>query len=109
MLDLVYLYGIPQYITHSYATCHHHRDHTLTSPLPQDSHLRDGMAAEIVGKVKSDLSIQTLMATDFGADFGKSLHIFNANHELTSIADFAAAEAVVDATHRYKEIFYGDD
>lgn len=23
--------------------------------------------------------------------------------------DFAAVEAVVDATHRYKEIFYGDD
>ena len=23
--------------------------------------------------------------------------------------DFKAAEAVVDATHRYKEIFYGDE
>jgi len=25
------------------------------------------------------------------------------------VLDFAAAEAVVEATHRYKEIFYGDD
>jgi hypothetical protein len=26
-----------------------------------------------------------------------------------TVTDFAAAEAVVEATHRYKEIFYGDD
>lgn len=26
-----------------------------------------------------------------------------------STIDLGAAEAVVDATHRYKEIFYGDD
>ncbi len=25
------------------------------------------------------------------------------------VLDFAAVDAVVDATHRYKEIFYGDD
>lgn len=38
----------------------------------QDSHLREGNAVEIVGKVKNDLSIQTLMATDFGDNFGNN-------------------------------------
>ncbi|KAE9965769.1 hypothetical protein BLS_006262 [Venturia inaequalis] len=65
---------------------------SITVHLTRDSHLRDGNAVEIVGKVKNDLSIQTLMATDFGDNF-----------------DFTAAEAVVDVTHRYKDIFYGDD
>jgi len=42
-----------------------------------------------VGKVNQDLSVKVLRATDLGRD-----------------VDFAAISAVVDATHRYKEIFY---
>jgi len=39
--------------------------------------------------VQQDLSVKVLQATDFGGNM-----------------DYAAADAVVDATHRYKEIFY---
>ncbi|TVY53336.1 Replication factor A protein 3 [Lachnellula cervina] len=66
---------------------------TVTAILNRDAHLSVGHAVEIVGKVQGDLSVRVLQSTDFGAerDF-----------------DFAAAEALVDATHRYKEIFYSD-
>ncbi|MCJ1259860.1 hypothetical protein MMC24_007699 [Lignoscripta atroalba] len=57
--------------------------------LGRDSHLTPNNAAEIVGKVNPDLSIKVFQATDFGSNI-----------------DYAAVEAVVDATHRYKEIFY---
>ncbi len=61
--------------------------------MKQDSHLTLNNAVEIVGKVQPDLSIKVFQATDFGDGI-----------------DFAAVEAVVDATHRYKEIFYeGND
>ncbi|TKA67597.1 hypothetical protein B0A49_01229 [Cryomyces minteri] len=60
--------------------------------LNRDSHLTLNHAVEIVGKVQNDLSVKVLASTDFGTNI-----------------DFAAVEAVVDATHRYKEIFYGDD
>ncbi|KAI9779719.1 MAG: hypothetical protein M1839_007217 [Geoglossum umbratile] len=57
--------------------------------LNRDSHLTVGHAFEIVGKVNADLTVKVLIATDFGERI-----------------DFNAVEAVVDATHRYKEIFY---
>ncbi|KAH7068286.1 ssDNA binding protein-like protein Ssb3 [Paraphoma chrysanthemicola] len=57
--------------------------------LTRDSHLAVGHAVEIIGKVDQNLHIKVQAATDFG----------------TSI-DFNAANAVVEATHRYKEIFY---
>ncbi|KAJ9638818.1 hypothetical protein H2201_005691 [Coniosporium apollinis] len=57
--------------------------------LNRDAHLTPNHAVEIIGKVQSDLSVRVLTSTDFGANI-----------------DFAAAEAVVDATHRYHEIFY---
>lgn len=41
--------------------------------------------------MNSDLSVRVLRATDWGRD-----------------VDFEAVKAVVDATHRYKEIFYGE-
>jgi len=50
-----------------------------------------GNAVEVVGKVNQDLSVKVLRATDLGRD-----------------VDFTAISAVVDATHRYKEIFYAE-
>ncbi|KAF8852646.1 replication factor A protein 3 [Acephala macrosclerotiorum] len=66
-------------------------DGNVTAHLNRDAHLTVGNAVEIVGKVNQDLSVKVLKATDLGRD-----------------VDFAAIGAVVDATHRYKEIFYTD-
>ncbi|KAB2573832.1 putative ssdna binding protein ssb3 protein [Lasiodiplodia theobromae] len=60
--------------------------------LNRDAHLTLNNAVEVIGKVNSDLSVRVLTSTDFGSNI-----------------DFTAAEAVVDATHRYKEIFYAED
>jgi replication factor A3 len=83
--------------------------------LPQDAHLTVGNAVEVVGKVNQDLSIKVLQATDMGTNFSASLFPLplreppdgwrGANGRL----DYAAENAVVDATHRYKEIFYNAD
>jgi len=66
-------------------------DGSVTAILNRDAHLTVGNAVEIVGKVGGDLSVRVLKATDLGSNF-----------------DFKANNAVVDATHRYKEIFYAD-
>ncbi|EOD44216.1 replication factor a protein 3 [Neofusicoccum parvum] len=60
--------------------------------LNRDAHLILNNAVEVIGKVNADLSVRVLTSTDFGTNI-----------------DFTAADAVVDATHRYKEIFYGQD
>ncbi|KAL8942992.1 MAG: hypothetical protein Q9216_001348 [Gyalolechia sp. 2 TL-2023] len=60
--------------------------------LNRDAHLTLNNAAEIIGKVQPDLSVKVFQAMDFGSNI-----------------DFKAVEAVVDATHRYKEIFYNAD
>ncbi|KAL5119899.1 hypothetical protein ACEQ8H_002261 [Pleosporales sp. CAS-2024a] len=57
--------------------------------LNRDSHLAVGHAIEIIGKVDGNLNVKVQACTDFG----------------TSI-DFNAANAVVEATHRHKDIFY---
>ncbi|KAF2278783.1 replication factor A protein 3 [Westerdykella ornata] len=59
--------------------------------LNRDCHLALNHAVEIIGKVDAKLSVKVQAATDFGTNI-----------------DFDAANAVVDATHRYKEIFYDD-
>ncbi|KAA8568007.1 hypothetical protein EYC84_008432 [Monilinia fructicola] len=69
-----------------------HLAHSVTLLLNRDSHLQVGNAIEIVGKVNQDLSVKVLKATDFGTNF-----------------DFAAMNALVDANHRYKEIWYNDN
>ncbi|KAK4930785.1 hypothetical protein LTR66_009697 [Elasticomyces elasticus] len=61
----------------------------ITVYLNRDAHLQQNHAVEVIGKVQNDLSVKVFTSTDFGTDI-----------------DFAAVEAVVDATHRYKEIFY---
>ncbi|EUC33053.1 hypothetical protein COCVIDRAFT_110532 [Bipolaris victoriae FI3] len=60
--------------------------------LTRDSHLTVGHAVEIIGKVDQNLHVKVQAATDFGTG-----------------VDFDAANAVVDVTHRYKEIFYDDN
>ncbi|KAF2643957.1 replication factor A protein 3 [Massarina eburnea CBS 473.64] len=57
--------------------------------LNRDCHLAVGHAVEVIGKVDGNLQLRVQAATDLG----------------TSI-DYAAANAVVEATHRHKEIFY---
>ncbi|OAL48988.1 replication factor A protein 3 [Pyrenochaeta sp. DS3sAY3a] len=57
--------------------------------LNRDSHLAVGHAVEIIGKVDQNLNIKVQAATDFGTNI-----------------DFNAANAVVEATHRHKAIFY---
>ncbi|KAH6724293.1 replication factor A protein 3 [Leptodontidium sp. 2 PMI_412] len=64
-------------------------DGIVTAHLNRDAHLTVGHAVEIVGKVNQDLSVKVLIAFDMGRDF-----------------DYEVYKAVVDATHRYKEIFY---
>ncbi|KAI9803179.1 MAG: hypothetical protein M1825_001970 [Sarcosagium campestre] len=61
----------------------------ITALLNNDAHLTLNNAVELLCKVNSDLSVKVIRATDFGSDI-----------------DFKAVAAVVDATHRYREIFY---
>ena len=68
-----------------------------------------GLAVEIIGKVQNDLSVRVMASTDMGPE--GSIGMFTGvceglNRGLTRFADFDAVEAVVDATHRYSEIFY---
>ncbi|KAL2075485.1 hypothetical protein VTL71DRAFT_428 [Oculimacula yallundae] len=63
----------------------------VTAHLNRDAHLTVGHAVEIVGKVNQDLSVKVLMAVDMGKDF-----------------DYGVYREVVEATHRYKEIFYSE-
>jgi len=66
-------------------------DGAVTAHLNRDSHLTVGNWVEVVGKVNGDLSVRVLVSRDLGRD-----------------VDFEAVKAVVDATHRYKEIFYSE-
>ncbi|KAF2216527.1 hypothetical protein CERZMDRAFT_93816 [Cercospora zeae-maydis SCOH1-5] len=59
-----------------------------------DCHLQNNHAFEFIGKVQQDLSIRVLASTDLGPEGN---------------IDFNAIDAVVDATHRYHEIFYAKD
>ncbi|MCJ1461941.1 hypothetical protein MMC07_000541 [Pseudocyphellaria aurata] len=85
--------------------------------LNRDAHLTLHNAVELVGKVQPDLSIKVFQATDFGDKIvsttpSQSLKVSGVAAQLALqltlvlSLDFAAVEALVDATHRYKEIFY---
>jgi len=62
----------------------------ITLILSRDSHLRMGETVEIIGKVTSELAIKVMQVSDVGE------------------VDTNAYAAVVDATLRVKDIFYGD-
>ncbi|PNS17625.1 hypothetical protein CAC42_3020 [Sphaceloma murrayae] len=60
--------------------------------LNRDAHLAMNNAVEVIGKVDKDLSVRVLVSTDFGSNI-----------------DYSIFDAVVDATHRYHDIFYDKD
>jgi replication factor A3 len=66
-------------------------DGAVTLILNRDAHLTNGHAVQVVGKVNPDLSIKVLSAQDLGSDVDLSLYA-----------------AVVEATHRCKQIFVFD-
>ena len=86
------------------------RRRTADSILVQDSHLTQNNAAEVIGKVQMDLSIKVLQATDFGTNFGTGSYLPWAYSRSPLLmqwrSDYAAADGVVEATHRYRNIFY---
>lgn len=59
--------------------------------LTRDCHLTENQGVEIVGKVDQNLHIKALQSTPLGPS-----------------VDYESVAAVVNATHRYKEIFYDD-
>jgi replication factor A3 len=62
---------------------------------------------EIIGKVDGNLNVKVQAATDFGTNIGKWIlrgGKWNVNADM--FQDFNAANAVVEATHRHKAIFY---
>lgn len=66
-----------------------------------------------MGKVNQDLTVKLLKATDFGLNFGTFAHLsgclYCVGEERGLLwVDYNAANAVVDATHRYKDMFYAD-
>ncbi|KAK2754528.1 hypothetical protein FQN54_006929 [Arachnomyces sp. PD_36] len=76
-------------------TCGSHGDVTLI--LARDSHLQMGRVVEVVGKVVpvdgsgGGLGVRVLGTLDWGKE---------------GDVDYKIYEQVVDATHRFKEIFY---
>jgi len=80
----------------------------------QDSHLAIGHAVEIIGKVDGNLKVKVQAATDFGTGIGTLAFLPSFHSQILAdtsgpVADFEAANAVVEATHRHKEIFYDGD
>ncbi|KAK6509487.1 hypothetical protein TWF481_004230 [Arthrobotrys musiformis] len=63
---------------------------TVAIHLDADTNVKiPGHVVEIIGKVNPDHSVKEFVSSDFGA-----------------YADLAAIEAVVQATHTYRELFY---
>ncbi|PHH62610.1 hypothetical protein CDD81_6844 [Ophiocordyceps australis] len=63
-------------------------DGAVTVHLDRDAHLINGHGVQVIGKVNPDLSIKVLTSRPLGPD-----------------VDYALCTAVVEATHRHKEIF----
>jgi replication factor A3 len=92
--------------------------------LNRDSHLAVGHAVEVIGKVDGNLNVKVQACTDFGTNIGMLVLLLGFIFELLLRgggrwnswwccaccsyvrADFNAANAVVEATHRHKAIFY---
>ncbi|KAK6536485.1 hypothetical protein TWF281_000717 [Arthrobotrys megalospora] len=63
---------------------------TVAIQLDADTNVKTvGNVVEVIGKVNNDQSIKEFVSSDFGAD-----------------VDLNAIEAVVQATHTYRELFY---
>ncbi|KAG5949175.1 hypothetical protein E4U53_006015 [Claviceps sorghi] len=66
-------------------------DGVVTLILNRDAHLTNGNAVQIIGKVSPDLSVKVLTSKDLGSN-----------------VDFKLCSAVVEVTHRHKDIFVSD-
>ncbi|GJN74865.1 hypothetical protein PLIIFM63780_008974 [Purpureocillium lilacinum] len=66
-------------------------DGVVTVALNRDAHLVNGNAVQVIGKVNPDLSVKVLSSRDLGPG-----------------VDFGLCSAVVEATHRHKDIFGAD-
>ncbi|KAK7751686.1 hypothetical protein SLS62_006347 [Diatrype stigma] len=60
----------------------------ITAMLNRDTHLAPGNGAQIIGKVNPDLSVKVLSSLDLGNN-----------------VDYQGYQAVVEVTHRYKDLF----
>ncbi|PKS07271.1 hypothetical protein jhhlp_005873 [Lomentospora prolificans] len=83
-----------------------HGNVTLT--LNRDTHLVNGNAAQIIGKVNPDLSVKVLTSKDLGNNLGNSNFPGRVSLQfisLTGPADFGLYQSVVDATQNLKPIF----
>jgi replication factor A3 len=67
-------------------------DGHVTVLLNRDAHLTNGNAAQIIGKVNPDLSVKVLHSQDLGPN-----------------VDMKVSSAVVEATHRHRDIFITDN
>ncbi|KAK5994014.1 Replication factor A protein 3 [Cladobotryum mycophilum] len=67
-------------------------DGNVTIHLTRDSHLANGNAAQIIGKVNPDLSIKALSTRDVGPG-----------------VDMALCTLVAEITHQHKAIFISDN
>ncbi|KAH8664123.1 replication factor A protein 3 [Xylariales sp. PMI_506] len=63
-------------------------DGNVTLMLNPEAHLTPGNGVQVIGKVQDDLSIRVMNSIDLGSN-----------------VDYSAAQALVDVTHRHKEIF----
>ncbi|KAG5986399.1 hypothetical protein E4U43_005523 [Claviceps pusilla] len=66
-------------------------DGVVTLHLNRDAHLTNGNAVQVIGKVSPDLSVKVLTSKDLGPN-----------------VDFKLCSAVVEITHRHKDIFVSD-
>ncbi|KAA8901709.1 replication factor A protein 3 [Sphaerosporella brunnea] len=62
---------------------------TINLILTRECHMTVGNGVELVGKVQPTGDVKVLSSWDLGPD-----------------VDYNIADAVVDATHRYKDLFY---
>ena len=76
----------------------------------QDASIVPGNGVELVGKVmphNHGFTVKVLTCWDLGADVGElRLQERRRTDDANAAVDYGVAAAVVDATHRYKELFY---
>ena len=75
----------------------------------QDAAIVPGNGVELVGKVmphNHGFTVKVLTSWDLGPDVGELRWHERRSDDANAAVDYGVAAAVVDATHRYKEIFY---
>lgn len=75
----------------------------------QDDRLVYNNGVELIGKINPDMSVKVLTSWDLGPDVGELRTGGQSEWDswlMDGRVDYKVADAVVDATHRYKELFY---